>query len=32
MASGNQVCRPICADLPIDPINKKKQITSKKEK
>jgi len=29
MASGNQVCNPICADLPTDPINKHKQIKSK---
>jgi hypothetical protein len=29
IASGNQVCKPICADLPIDPINKHKHIISK---
>jgi hypothetical protein len=28
MASGNQVCNPICADLPIAPINSKKHIVS----
>ena len=28
IAAGSQVCKPICADLPIIPINKKKQITS----
>lgn len=36
IASGNQVCNPTCADLPIEPINNKKQIKSnlkiKKEK
>jgi hypothetical protein len=26
IASGNQVCNPICADLPTEPINNKKQI------
>jgi len=26
MASGNQVCKPICADLPIAPINNNEQI------
>jgi hypothetical protein len=26
IASGNQVCNPNCADLPIAPINKKKHI------
>jgi hypothetical protein len=26
IASGNQVCNPICADLPTAPKNKKKQI------
>ena len=26
IASGNQVCKPICADFPIDPKNKKKHI------
>jgi len=26
IASGNQTCKPIWADLPIAPINKKKQI------
>ena len=26
IASGSQVCKPICADLPITPINKKIQI------
>jgi len=26
IASGNQVCNPNCADFPIAPINKKKQI------
>ena len=26
IASGSQVCKPICADLPIAPINKKIQI------
>jgi len=26
IASGNQVCKPICADLPIAPTNKNKQI------
>ena len=29
IASGNQVCKPIWADLPTTPINKKKQIISK---
>jgi len=29
MASGNHVCKPNWADLPIAPINKKKQIKSK---
>jgi hypothetical protein len=28
IASGNYVCKPICADLPTAPIKKKKQITS----
>jgi len=28
MASGNQVCRPICADFPIAPIKRKKHIKS----
>jgi len=28
IASGNQTWNPICADLPIHPINKKKQIIS----
>lgn len=27
IASGNQVCNPICADLPTAPINKNIQIT-----
>jgi len=26
IASGNQICKPICADFPIAPINKKKEI------
>ena len=26
MASGNQVCKKICADLPMQPRNKSKQI------
>jgi hypothetical protein len=26
IASGNQVCKPICADFPIAPINSRKQI------
>jgi len=29
MADGNQVCKPIWADLPIEPINRKKQATVK---
>jgi hypothetical protein len=29
MASGNQVCIPICADLPTAPIRKKKLIKVK---
>jgi len=29
IASGNQVCKPNCADLPILPINKKLQIQSR---
>ena len=29
IASGNQVCKPICADFPIAPINNKEQITVK---
>jgi len=29
IASGNQACNPICADLPTAPINKKKQMHSK---
>jgi hypothetical protein len=28
IAFGNQICKPICADFPITPINKKKQIKS----
>jgi hypothetical protein len=28
IASGNQVCKPSCADLPMAPKNKKKQIKS----
>ena len=28
IASGNQVCNPICADLPMAPINKKNDIKS----
>ena len=28
IAAGNQVCRPSCADLPITPTTKKKQIKS----
>jgi len=32
MASGSQVCNPICADLPTEPINKKKQIRFKQKK
>jgi len=28
IASGNHVCKPNCADLPIEPKNKKKQIVS----
>jgi len=28
MASGSQVCNPICADFPIDPMKKQQQITS----
>jgi hypothetical protein len=32
IASGNHVCNPICADLPIEPINKQKHITSKHNK
>ena len=28
IASGNQVCKPICADLPIAPKNKKNKIKS----
>ena len=28
IASGNQTCRPICADLPIAPMNSRKPITS----
>jgi len=28
MASGSQLCRPTCADLPTAPIKKNKQITS----
>ena len=28
IASGNHVCKPICADLPIAPINKKNKIKS----
>ena len=28
IASGNHVCRPICADLPIAPKNKKNKIKS----
>jgi hypothetical protein len=28
IASGNQVCKPICADLPITPKNKKNNIIS----
>jgi len=27
MASGNQICKPICADLPKTPQNNKKEIT-----
>ena len=29
IAQGSHVCNPICADLPIEPINKKKVITNK---
>jgi hypothetical protein len=29
MASGNQVCNPICADFPMEPINKQIHIVSK---
>jgi len=29
IAAGNQVCKPICADLPIEPINKNKHTISK---
>ena len=32
IASGSQVCKPNCADLPIAPINKKKHIKSTKLK
>ena len=32
IASGNHVCRPIWADFPIEPTNKKKQILSKTDK
>jgi hypothetical protein len=32
IASGNQVCKPICADFPMAPINKKKDITLINEK
>jgi hypothetical protein len=32
IASGNQVCSPIWADFPIEPINKKKLIISKHKK
>ena len=28
IASGSHVCRPSCADLPIAPMNSKKQVTS----
>ncbi len=28
IASGSQVCRPICADLPIAPMNSSTPITS----
>ena len=28
IASGNQTCRPICADLPIAPMNSSTAITS----
>jgi len=31
IASGNHVCKPSCADLPILPINKKLQMQSKIE-
>jgi hypothetical protein len=31
IASGNQVCNPICADFPIAPINNKIQIASNKK-
>jgi hypothetical protein len=29
IASGNQVCNPICADFPMEPINKQIHIVSK---
>ena len=29
IASGSQTCRPICADLPIAPMNSSTPITSK---
>jgi hypothetical protein len=29
IASGNQTCKPICADLPIEPKKRKKQIKFK---
>jgi hypothetical protein len=29
MASGNHVCNPICADFPMEPINKQRHIISK---
>ena len=32
IASGNQVCKPNCADLPTAPINKKKHIMEIKSK
>jgi hypothetical protein len=32
IASGNQVCKPNCADFPIAPINKKKHIIEIKSK
>ena len=31
IAHGNHVCNPICADLPTDPINRKKQMTFKEK-
>jgi len=32
IASGNQICKPNCADLPIAPKNKKKPIIKNKSK